>query len=84
MKTINLTAAERRTMGNILAQGGCSDLTQGANRPGSIRKSVVAQLERCGFVECVTSLDLSGWPVATYYATAAGCLAFGAEIAKVA
>lgn len=85
MKTteIKLTAAERRTLGNILANGGSDDLTQGANRVGSIRKSVVKALELRGLVTGeLTDLGL-GYLRTVYYATAAGCLAFGNEIARL-
>ena len=78
-----LTAAQKRTLGNILATGGTDDVTQGANRPGSIRKSVVAGLQRLGLVEAVREPNRGGWAT-MYYATTAGCVAFGAEIARVA
>lgn len=78
-----LTAAERRTLGNILAQGGCADVTQGRNRRGSIRKSVVAGLVRRGLVERVHGIDAWGWPVVTYFATSSGCVSFGPEIARI-
>jgi hypothetical protein len=78
-----VTAAQRRTLGNIIAQGGCDRLTQGRNRPGTIRKSVVAELERQGLVERIVEIDEFGWPRSMYYATTAGCRAFGPEIARV-
>lgn len=81
-KTNSLTAAERRTLGNIIAQGGTADLTQGRNRVGNVRKSVVAGLVRRGLVTG-ERLQCGGYPVMTYYATAAGCAAFGPEIARV-
>lgn len=74
-----LTPAERRTLGNILASGGTGAVTQGRNWSGTIRKSVVAQLERRGLVESV----LHGPSRRTYYATAAGVRAFGPHIAKI-
>lgn len=73
-----LTAAQRRTLGNILASGGISyatgPITQGANRLGSIRKSVVADLQRAGLVEFVAG---------SFYATTAGCVAFGPHVAVI-
>jgi hypothetical protein len=80
-----LTDSERRCLGNILAAGGSSDLTQGRVRLGSLRKSTVRRLVRRGLV-CAEVLAQayqvggSWYPETRYYATAAGCVAFG-EIA---
>lgn len=77
---MKLTKAQRRTLGNILASGGTSFVSQGANRVGSLRKSVVAELERRGLVESMP-IRIDGWPDRVYYATAAGCIAFGPIVA---
>lgn len=87
--TTHLTAAERRCLGNILASGGGLRLTQGRNLPGTLRKSVVTRLEQRGLVvgevkQCAYQHLGTWYPATVYYATAAGCVAFGSEIARAA
>lgn len=90
--TTNLTKAQRANLGNIIALGGINvtETGQGRRTVGGIRTSTISQLCRVGLVRSeVCTLDQATYPAHTYhrdytrryYATAAGCVAFGAEIA---
>jgi hypothetical protein len=79
MKT--LTKSQRSALSIILASGGVADdasrngirvIHRGRLSPGEINRRTLDSLLRSGLVECVNG---------TYYATASGCKAFGAEVA---
>jgi hypothetical protein len=87
MTNTNITQAERATLSLILASGGLNDrkVHMGKKVPGFARRTVVQKLIKKGLVECVgmgarTSLGIAEDYV--YFATAAGCVAFGPEIAR--
>ena len=90
--TKQLTKAQRSNLGNIIASGGINvcETGQGRHTVGGIRTSTIAQLCKLGLIRSeVCTLDQKTFPAHTYnksytaryYATAAGCIAFGHEIA---
>lgn len=85
-----LTAAKRRCLGNIIAQGGARGTGMGRDRVGVVRESVVLALHRDGLVEpdptgprFPDGALILGTRTTIWQATAAGCLAFGPEIARL-
>lgn len=90
MNTTTLTAAQRRTLGNIIAQGGARGTGMGRDRRGAVRESTVLALHRMGLVEPDATGPrfpggalILGTRTTVWQVTAAGCAAFGAEIAVV-
>jgi len=84
-----LTAAERRCLGNLIALGGVCFTSNGADRgPGYVRTNTVRRLQAAGLVRgeslaCAYTHGGSWYPYTCFRATAAGCVAYGAEIARV-
>ena len=77
-----MTAAQRRCLGNIIAQGGAHVDGNGRDFVGYVRTSVVSALAKLGYVELGMRKPLrNGYLYETWYATAAGCIAYGAEVA---
>ncbi len=72
-----LTDAMRRTLGNIIALGGSPTTGNGRDHVGAVRTSTVSALSRAGFVRLGPARDNTD----TWYVTAAGCVAFGTEVA---
>lgn len=93
-----LTAAERRCLGNVIALGGTWSTGNGADCRGAVRRNTVLRLSERGLVELGARKTRSqvaadrGEPAPerhrddtfeTFYATAAGCAAYGPEVARV-
>jgi len=85
-----LTAAERRTLGNIIALGGARGTGMGRDRAGAVRESVVLGLYKKGFVEpdptgprFPDGALIIGTRTTIWQPTASGIRAFGPEVAKI-
>lgn len=83
-----LTKAERHALNLLIACGGLSDrvLTQGRLYSGMIRKSTMNRLLAKSLVTLEVKFEhcarIGGMvPRNWYFATAAGCIAFGPELA---
>jgi hypothetical protein len=85
----NLTTAQRRALGNIIALGGAQDTGMGGDRPGAVRKSVVNALYEMGLVTPdptgprFSDRTLIIGSATVWQPTAAGIRAFGPEVARV-
>ena len=85
-----LTKAQRRCLGNIIALGGSRGTGMGRDRVGMVRERTVRDLYAAGLVEADPTGPrfpdgalIIGTRTTIWQATAAGCIAFGPEVAVV-